>query len=204
MADGPLKKRVVPSPNTAGYGKHWLWDETKEQAVELLAKGFSYKKTATALGVSANALRDWFRIPEFAQAVDKEIMDTGMAAKNNRVAIMKSMADSLLGIFELKIEELIRSTQSERIKDISSEIRDLLKQIAQEKQEYVEISRQEHIGEVNITTSIGDIEAYLTGLKSDKRQALEQEFAQVADAVVASITQGLPQKPLTKPEKKDE
>jgi predicted transcriptional regulator len=215
LADSPLKKRkdsemhrerVVPSPNPDGYGKRWLWDAKKELAVELLAKGYSYEKTGNAIGVTRRVVESWFRIPEFAQAVDHEIMEIGMANKQARIATMKSMADRLLEIFELKVEDLMVSANArsdERVKEISSEIRDLLKQIAQEKEEYVEISRQEHVGEVAVAADVSNIETYLQGLKDDARVALEKEFANVADAVVAQITQGLPQ-PVEKPKPKDE
>lgn len=191
----PNVGRFVPKPNGDNYCRtEWVWTEPKYRAAELLAKGYSQRYIADELGVHRNTIYNWQKVPEFCEYVDSIVLETGLALKKTRIAKLKRMAGSLETVFDKKVEELLKNCTWERLKDISAEYREMLKQIATEKEEYIEVTKHEHAGsiDVNHSGSIEKVEKHLLELDDSGREALEKEFAKVADTVIASLTHGTP------------
>lgn len=183
---------VVPAPNPEGYGSRWRWDDKKYKAAEYLAQGYSQRNVCEVVGIGTSTIHRWLKIPEFCEYIDKLIYETGVAAKRVRISKLKRMADQMEEVFYEKAEQLLIDPTEEKLKDISAEFRELLKQIAMEKEEWVELNRVEHNikGDINMNTkaTIEKVEKHLHALEDDEREALKKEFETVADEVIANLT----------------
>lgn len=195
MKRGYYKKNrtsVVPVPNPEGYGARWQWDDKKYQLAEYIAQGYTYKHAGELVGISSATVTRWLKIPEFCAYIDNLIYETGVALKGVRISKMKRMADQMEAVFYRKASELMSDPSEEKLKDISFEFRELLKQIAVEKEEWVELNRTEHNikGDLNLNTkaSIEKVEKYIHSLEDTDREALKKEFEAIADEVIANLT----------------
>jgi predicted transcriptional regulator len=193
---------IQPLPNVTDYGSNFKWDDQKKTAAELIAEGHSQQEVADLIGTCRNTISNWLRVPEFCEKIDDYVMDTGLATKRIRIAKMKRIAAQLETVFFRKAEQLMIDPTDERLKDIAQELREYLKQIATEKEEYVELSKVQVAGEIGVTPAIVKVEQYLETLDEERRSAIEVEFSKVADSVIAEYTQGITT-PVPKKEESD-
>lgn len=173
-------------------GKNWgrkndaafVWTKKRLLAAELLAEGVSKLQVAEKIGVSRATLYNWLELPVFTDYIDTIIFDQGVANKKIRVAKMKSMLDKMEQVIEEKIKSLLRDPTPEFLKGIVNEYRELLKQIAIEKQEWVELSESK----VNADMRITEVNIHEIRRKMDENPRLEQEFKEVADQIIERYT----------------
>ena len=191
MPKRDVSQGIQPLSNTHGYGKNWKWDDRKYRVAELLADGYSKSDIARMEKMSLNAIKDWCRVPEFIDYANELIFETGMALKSERISKMKRMASEIERVFYVKAEALLADPSDERMKDISSEFRELLKQIATEKEEYVELQKTHH--EISGTLDVSNqavvekVEKFLNSVSDDEKDAMKKEFAKVADQAIAEL-----------------
>jgi hypothetical protein len=199
---GPLKPRTImpltPSRTNRPNGENWKWDERKYQVADLIADGKRQCDIAQITGISVKTIEDWMRVPAFCEYIDDLIFETGLAVKRLRIAKAKAMFDSLEQVFYVKAEQLMADPAKEKLKDISEEMRELLKQIATEKEEYVQITKTEVSGVLG-TADVGKIAEQLQGMGESEKQDLYRQFEEVADRVIMGYTQGITTTPDKKP-----
>lgn len=162
------------------------WDIKKHELIQLLADGLPKTIAAQTVGVTVDYVRGCFRHKEFVDMLNKTIMETGLSLKEDRLARLKRMADHMENIFYAKAEQVIMNPRDEQITFISKEFRELLKQISIEKQEYVEVQRQEVSGSIEVTANIRAVDNYVKSLPDIEREQLLLEFKNVADEVVTT------------------
>lgn len=181
----------VPTPNPDGYGARWQWDERKYKVAEYLAQGYSQRMAGELAGCGKTTVQNWLRIPEFCSYIDNLIYETGIATKRMRIGKLKRMAERMEEVFYAKAEQLMLDPTEERLKDVSQEFREILKQIAIEKEEWIELNRTEHDVkgsiDINAKASIENVEKYLLEIGEDERETLRKEFEAIADKYIADL-----------------
>ena len=205
MSESPFKKKpksesfVPDTPKTANPGlltvkkqtksdnvepEPWQWNEERYEIAHLLADGNSKASVAGAMGVSVRTIQYLCSYPEFVSYVNKTIMETGLALKEDRLARMKRMADQMEQIFYRKAEQVFANPRDEQITFLSAEFRNLLKQIAVEKEEYIESTRVAVEGGMELTTDFHKVDEYVKSLADEEREKLLTEFKSIADEIV--------------------
>lgn len=198
----PKSENIVPElPKTVNPGlmtvkkrtqidnieqKAWQWTEERYEAAHLLADGHSKTFVAQALGVEPRAIQSLCSHEEFVKYINKTIMETGLAMKEDRLARMKRMADTMENIFYRKAEQVVANPRDEQITFLSAEFRNLLKQIAVEKEEYIETTRMAVEGGLKITTDFHKVDEYVKSLADEERTKLLNDFKNIADEIVTT------------------
>lgn len=200
----PLKKtykkykEMIAEPERIGVGDlissgnkltTFEWDEKKLEVANMIAEGYPNSTIAEKTGINAQNITKWKKHPDFCKCVDDIVLETGIALKNMRIGTLKRLARDMEEAFYIKLADLRRDPSYERLKDISGELRELLKQIATEKEEFVEVQKNIVSGEINVMAS--KVENFVTEFENEKeREMLKNEFEKVADRVVTQITSG--------------
>lgn len=188
-----VSQGIQPLTNKHNYGRNWKWDEKKYRVAELLADGYTKSDIARIEGLGLSTVKDYCRVPEFVDYANELIFESGMAVKGERIAKLKRMAGRVEDVFYTKAEALLADPTDERLKDLSSEFRELLKQIATEKEEYAEVQKTQHevTGSLDITNQavVARVEEFLQSVPDDERGALKKEFEHVADQAIAELNE---------------
>lgn len=179
-----------------GIGEHvpkqWRWDARKLRAAELIAMGVPVSDIVKdpEVGVKSRAvIYGWYNHPEFKEHVDALVMETGFAAKRERIAGMKRVTRILF-------DKLTRELGSVKMTDKSvgsllSGFTVLLKQLAQEKEEFVEQARVENEVNANVkgtmTTTSVPLEKVLENLPKNEREEMEQEISKIVDQLLPTL-----------------
>ncbi len=202
--NSPLKKmnrnynKIIADPERIGVGdlihsnnklQGFVWDDKKVEAANMTAEGYPSFKIAEKIGAALKTVNNWQKHPDFCKYVDEMVLETGVALKNMRIGTLKRLAREMEEAFYVKLADLRRDPSYERLKDISGELRELLKQIATEKEEFVEVSKNIVTGEINIMAS--KVEKFVLEIGDEKeREILKNEFEKVADRVVTQLVSG--------------
>ncbi len=167
----------------------FTWDEKKLKAAEMFAEGYRAKAISDKVETSKESILNWYAHPEFKTYVDEIILETGMAIKNMRIGMLKRLASDMERAFYIKLEDLERDPSYERLKDLSSELREILKQIGQEKEEFMEVQKNIVSGELNVIAS--RVENYINDVEDDnERVTIQQDFEKIADKIVNELVSG--------------
>lgn len=181
---GQVYKISVPASYVKHIPKEWSWDARKYAVAELIALGVPIDKIPKypESGVKSKVtIYGWLAHPEFKQHVDALTLEMGFASKRERIAGMNRVTKVLF-------EKLVREINEVKMTDKSlgamlSGLSTLWKQLAQEKEEFVEQARVEQETTISgtIATASVSVEEYMKSLSDDERENMQKEFAKIAD-----------------------
>lgn len=197
---GQTYRVTVPDGIAVHVPKTWRWDARKLRVADQIAQGVRITdivRDPENRLTSKATVYGWLYHPEFREHVDALVLEMEFASKRERIAGMNRVTRILF-------DKLVRELSTVRMTDKSvgsllSGFSTLLKQIAQEKEEFVEQARveQEVHADVKGTVATASIplEQYLATLPKDEREEMEREFAKVADEYIAQLRGDTPIKP---------
>lgn len=182
---------VAPKNRINHIPKKWKWTTERYKVAEMIADGIPITQIVRdpELGVSTrHTIYGWLEHPEFREHIDGLILETGLASKRERVAGMKKVTQQL---FEKITEELDDLKLNDRnIGAILSNFQSMAKQLAQEKEELVELQRvqQNTSVDANIKMATVNIEELLKSMPASERRQLEHEFDRIGDEMIRNLT----------------
>lgn len=187
------KKYKIAAPKT--YMRHvprtWEWDAVKFHVAEAIADGMPISRIAEdpAYGVNTRlTIYAWLEHPEFREHVDGLISETGYASRRERIAGMSFLTKKL---YEKIVDELSTIKLTDKsVGAILSAISTNMKQLAQEKGEFVE--QQNVTQQTTLSGAVGvgvvKLEKTLQVASEDERAKLEAEFDSMGDEIIRAIT----------------
>lgn len=187
-SNGKKYKIVIPRSYYKSVPKKWSWNEARYKVAELMAAGWPVKQIADIVGYSRITLYGWLQHPEFKEHVDGMILETGWANKRERIAGLNRVTQLL---FDKVIDEIGHVKLTDKsIGPVLTSIQSIAKQLAQEKEEFVEQSKVAQTTTIdgNLTVAAVPVETYLNAKAPDERLALEAEFNEIGDNIIRSIT----------------
>ena len=163
------------------------WDDKKVDALFYLSEGYKVSEVAAAIDVNPATVNKWMQYKEFKERLEKNLVETGLAVKSERISRLKRMADKVEKVFYSKVEQLLMNPTDEKLRDLSQEFRELLKQIAIEKEELVQITKHQYEGQVdiNVNHQIDNIEQRIKQL--DDSSKIRQEFEEMAEDIITTL-----------------
>lgn len=188
---GKKYKVVIPTTYMKHVPKVWSWDNDRYRVAEMIADGVPIRHIADDPSVhitSRAVIYAWLQHPEFSEHVDGLIMETGFAARRERIAGVSKISGI---VFEKLLNELrhVDITDKNTAAFLQG-LPTLMKYIAQEKGEFVEESRVTQNTTINGAVAVGhmDLDKMLDSTTSEERKALEAEFDVIGDDIIKSIT----------------
>ena len=192
-SNGKKYNIAAPKSQVKYIPKQWKWTTERYKVAEMIADGIPITHIARdpELGIKTRqTIYGWLEHPEFREHIDGLILETGLASKRERVAGMKKVTQQL---FEKITEELDDLKLNDRnIGAILSNFQSLMKQLAQEKEELVELQRvqQNTSVDANIKMATVNIEELLKSVPESERKQLEHEFDKIGDEMIRKLTGG--------------
>lgn len=185
---GKIYTIVVPQSYKDSIPKTWKWNAKRYKVGEMISAGFPVSHISRTLGVNKSIIYAWLQHPEFKGHVDGLTMESGWANKQERIAGLNRVTRLL---FDKVVAELGTVNLNDKsIGPVLVAIQTIAKQIAQEKDEFVEQSKVEQ--NTNLSGVVGvvsaNIDALLASKSAEERRALEVQFKDVSDDVIRGIT----------------
>lgn len=186
---GKKQRLFIPQSYAGHIPKVWEWTKARYEAAQLIADGVPVRQVADAVGVGSRmTIYGWLEHPEFKEHVDTLISETSYASQRERVAGLTKLTRMLFTKLENEIDHVRLTDKS--LGAIISGIQGGLKQVAQEKGEFIE--QQSIQQQTNITGSLGvaslDVTELMKAKTDEERAALEKEFDAMGDELIRSIT----------------
>lgn len=182
---------VAPKSRIGHIPKKWKWSPEKYRVAEKLADGIPIAQITRDpdSGVKTRkTIYAWLEHPEFRDHVDGLTLETGLASKRERIAGLKRVTEQLFRKISEEIDSL--PLNDKNIGAILSNFQTFLKQLAQEKEEFVELQRVEQDtsieGALHVATV--NIEEFLKTKTDSERKQLEYEFDRIGDALIREAT----------------
>lgn len=187
-SNGKKYKIVIPRTYYKSVPKTWHWNEDRYKAAELMAAGYPIKQVADIVDYSRMTLYGWLQHPEFKEHVDGLVLETGWANKRERIAGLNKVTELLFDKVVKEIDHVKLTDKS--IGPVLTAILSTAKQLAQEKEEFVEQTKVEQNTTIEGTIGVSAIpvETYLNTVAAEDRKALEADFDQVGNDIIRSIT----------------
>jgi len=185
---GKIYRVVIPQSYEKYIPRKWKWDTRRYRVAELISAGLPVTRVAKETGVFRSVIYAWLQHPEFKEHVDGLILETGWANKQERIAGLNKVTSML---FDKVVNELKHLPLSDKsIGPVLVAIQTIAKQIAQEKDEFVEQAKVEN--NTNLSGVIGvataNIDALMNSKSAEERRALEGEFKAIGDDIIRGIT----------------
>lgn len=184
------KRYRIVVPAYTHVPKIWEWDQTKFKVADMIAEGYPLSQIAREDGFpSTTTIYAWLEHPEFREHVDGLVMETGFANKRERISGLSRVARKIFDKIIDDFDDLDLTDKNTGA--ILQGLTTVLKQVAQEKEEFIEESKvtQDTTVKGNITLD-HKIEQILATASEDTRQQLEQEFDSIGDDIIRKIVGG--------------
>jgi hypothetical protein len=184
---GQIYKIVIPRSYYKLVPKTWEWNEQRYKVAEYLSAGYSMVKTCEICGLpTRSVVYGWLQHPEFREHVDGLIAETGFASKRERIAGLSNVTQMIYDKLMSEFKGLKMTDKS--VGAILSGLQLLSKQIAQEKEEFIETTNVNQNISGGLVLANVDVNAMMSGKSVEERQKLEAEFNTIGDAVIRGIT----------------
>lgn len=192
-SNGKKYNITVPKSYVRNVPKVWEWNEDRYRVAELLADGVAIKNIA--LDPEIKSINNHMTIyglmehPEFQEHVNGLVLETGFASKRERIAGLKRVSEKLYDKLIRELGSVSLTKDKYALNAILTGLSTMLKQLAQEKEEFVEQSavRQEVSGTFGVATINLD-EVMLNTATDAERKKLEAEFNEIGDSIIRSLT----------------
>lgn len=180
--------------------RKWKWNKTRYEVANLLADGVPIERIVADPSIdigSKSTIYGWLEHPEFREHVDALIFEYGVASKRERLARLKKVADQLYdqlmdetnGLFAIALTE-------KNAAPLLAQYQNILKLIAQEKEELREIhhikqeSKTELTADVNghVLTGTYQVEELLNSRSDSEREKLEKELDKIGDEIIRRLS----------------
>jgi len=188
---GKKYKVVVPASYAKHIPKKWEWTAERYRVAQMIADGIPISQIAEDPSISISGritIYGWLEHPEFREHVDGLTLESGFASKRERIAGLNRLTQKL---FNKVVNELDATKLNEKsIGAVLSTILSGMKQLAQEKEEFIEASKVEQQTTLNGTLGVAhlNVTEVLNSKTDEERKALEKEFDAVADEIIRSLT----------------
>ena len=179
---------VVPASYKNVIPKTWRWNPRRYKAADMIGAGHPITQIAKELGIHKSMIYAWLQHPEFKGHVNGLVMETGWANKQERIAGLNKVTRLLFDKVVAEIDGVNLTDKS--IGPVLTAIQTIAKQIAQEKDEFVEQSRVEQNTNISglVGVAIANIDTIMASKSAEERRALEAQFKDVSDDVIRGIT----------------
>ena len=179
---------VVPASYRNVIPKTWRWNPRRYKAADMISAGHPITQIAKELGLHKSMIYAWLQHPEFKGHVNGLVMETGWANKQERIAGLNKVTRLLFDKVVAEIDGVNLTDKS--IGPVLTAIQTIAKQIAQEKDEFVEQSRVEQNTSISglVGVAIANIDTIMASKSAEERRALEAQFKDVSDDVIRGIT----------------
>lgn len=186
---GKKQRVVIPSSYARAIPKVWEWTVQRYDAAKYIAEGYPVSQVADMLDIgSRTTIYAWLEHPEFREHVDTLISETSYASQRERVAGLSRLTKMLF-------EKLANEIDGVKITDksmgaIISGIQGGLKQLAQEKGEFIEQQsiQQSTTLSGNLGVATVDLNELLKSKSVEERDLLEAEFDRMGNDIIQNIT----------------
>lgn len=190
---GKKYRVTVPISYALGVPKVWEWNETRLKVAELIALGIPMTRIVEDpdVGVkSRHTIYAWLEHPEFREHVDALISETGFASQRERIAGLTRLTQKIFNRIIDNAENIPITDKS--IGSLITGVLAGMKQIAQEKGEFVEMQQVEQSTNISgtLATATIDVNAVLKSKSEEDRKALQKEFDNMGDDIIRQITGG--------------
>lgn len=188
-SSGKSYKIVIPQSYAKLVPKTWDWNEKRLKVAEMIAQGIPITDISDTEGLpSRQVIYGWLQHPEFKEHVDGLVLETGWANKQERIAGLNKLTNTLFKKVMNEIDQVKLTDKS--IGAVLSSIQLIAKQLGVEKEELVEQSKIEQ--NTNVSGAIGVAAINLGNVLNEKtaeeRAALEAEFNNMGDDIIRAIT----------------
>jgi len=179
---------VVPASYKNVIPKTWRWNPRRYKAADMIGAGHPITQIAKVLGMHKSMIYAWLQHPEFKGHVNGLVMETGWANKQERIAGLNKVTRLLFDKVVAEIDGVNLTDKS--IGPVLTAIQTIAKQIAQEKDEFVEQSKVEQNTNLSgvVGIAIANIDTIMASKSAEERRALEAQFKDVSDDVIRGIT----------------
>lgn len=187
-SNGKVYTIVIPKCYRKNMPVVWSWNQRRYKVAEMISAGYPVQAIAKEVGVNRSLIYGWLQHPEFKEHVDGLTMETGWANKRERIAGLNKITRLL---FDKVVDEIDGVTLSDKsIGPVLVAIQTIAKQIAQEKDEFVEQSKVENNTNVSGTlgVAVANIDTIMGSKSAEERRALEGEFRNIGDDIIRGIT----------------
>lgn len=191
---GQKYRITIPSGFVNHIPRQWKWDAQKYLVADLLSRGWKVSEILRHPEVqikSRATIYAWEKHPEFREHVDALTLETGFARQRERIAGMKRVIDM---VFDKLVKEMSEMKLTDKnVGALLNALSTFMKQLAQEKGEFVEQARIEQETTANVsvdgkmTTATITVDQYLASLSEDEREQMEKEFSKVADEYIRKL-----------------
>jgi hypothetical protein len=186
---GQIYKIVIPRSYYKLVPKEWEWNEQRYRVAEYLSAGYPMTKACELSGIpSRSVVYGWLQHPEFREHVDGIIAETGFASKRERIAGLTKVTQMIYDKLTDEFKDLKMTDKS--VGAILSGLQLLSKQIAQEKEEFVEttnVNQNMNISGGMVMANV-DVTAMMGSKSAEERAKLEAEFNAIGDSIIRNIT----------------
>jgi hypothetical protein len=186
---GKKLRIVTPTCYAKSIPKVWEWTKQRYEAADMVAEGFPVAQVADQLGLgSRTTIYAWLEHPEFREHVDALISETSYASQRERVAGLSRLTKMLFDKLAREIDQVHLTDKS--MGAVISGIQGGLKQLAQEKGEFIEQQSIQQNTTLSGTLGIAklDMEDLLKSKSAEERAALEAEFDTMGNEFIQNIT----------------
>jgi hypothetical protein len=188
---GQKYRVAVPVSYLKAIPKVWEWNAERYRVAELIAEGVPIANIPNHPDVSIKSritIYGWLEHPEFKEHVDALVLETGWASRRERINNLSHLNRVLLNKVANEIDSVKLTDKS--LGAVLSALQASAKLIAQEKGEFVEESKVTQ--DTNITGAITNVTAkledFMASKTEDERKSLEQEFDNMGDDIIRSLT----------------
>lgn len=182
---------VIPRGYYSSIPRTWEWTPVRYKVADMIALGIPYTQIVAdpEVGIKSRmSIYGWMEHPEFREHVDGLILETGFASKRERIAGLASLTRMFFDKLKNELGGVKLTDKS--IGAVSTALLQGMKQLAQEKEEFVESSKIEQKTTLNGTVGVAttSVEDVLNSMTDDARKQLERELAEVGDEIIRGIT----------------
>ena len=182
---------VVPSSYMSAIPKVWEWTPERYKVAELIADGMPIAHIPDHPEVTIRSrmtIYGWMEHPEFKNHIDGLIMETGWANRRERI-------NNLQFINKILLSKLVKDIDSVKLSDKSlgavlTALQSGSKLIAQEKGEFIEETKVTQDTNISGTLKTANLNVgdYIKSQASDEQKKLEQEFEELGNDIIRSLT----------------
>jgi len=185
---GKIYTIVIPRGYRDAIPKTWKWNAKRYKVAEMISAGFPIRRIAKTLGVNKALIYAWLQHPEFKGHVDGLTMESGWANKQERIAGLNKITRLLFDKVVAEINGVNLTDKS--IGPVLVAIQTIAKQIAQEKDEFVEQSKVEQNTNMSgtIGVAVANMDMIIASKSAEERRVLEAQFKEISDDVIRGIT----------------
>ena len=188
---GKTYKIVCPKSYVSCIPKQWSWNADRYKIAEMLADGVSIKTIILDPTVNINngmTIYGYLEHPEFKEHIDGLVLETGFSSKRERIAGLRKVSEKLYDKIINELSSVHLGRDKYALNAVLVGMSNMMKQLAQEKEEFVEHSEVKNSISGNLGVATISMDKIFEQVTSEDKKHLEAEFDSMGDKIIKGIT----------------